>query len=76
MELILSLTWKIHITISHLPVFLSRFNCGMAKYSEQTAESVHHCMKKTLARFCVGEDHPNHGERLKRAVVEFSSERF
>jgi hypothetical protein len=66
-------TWKIHAILYHLPQFLTRFKCGMAQYSEQTMESIHHKMKATFARFCVSEGNSSHGERLLRSVVEFSS---
>ena len=72
----LNISWKIHAIVKHLPQFLSRVNCGMALYSEQCAESSHHAMKATLSRFSVGEEHPDHGQRLLRAVVEFSSQRI
>ena len=72
----LRVSWKMHILCVHLPIFLSRHNCGMRKFSEQCGESVHHAMKRILARFCVSAVNPKHGERLKRAVVEFSTERL
>ena len=72
----LNVTWKVHILIVHLPEFLDLTGCGMARFSEQCGESVHHQMKATMARFCVSEENPRHGERLKRAVVEFSTERL
>lgn len=75
LDLSLTVTWKIHVLILHLPEFLDRSNCSMARYSEQTGESVHHSMKKVLSRYKVSEVNPKHGEKLKKAVVEFSTER-
>jgi hypothetical protein len=66
-------TWKIHAILFHLPQFLTRVKCGMAQYSKQTMESIHHKMKATFARFCVSEDNSSHGERLLRSVIEFCS---
>ena len=71
----LSVTWKVHVCIVHLPQFLSRHKVGMSRFSEQCGEAVHHAMKPILSRFLVGEDHSQHAEKLKRAVVEFSTER-
>ena len=72
----LSVTWKIHVLIVHLPDFIDRVGCSMARFSEQTGESVHHAMKKILSRYKVSEANPKHGERLKKAIVEFSTERL
>ena len=74
-EVRINVTWKVHILIIHVPQFLLHFRCGMSRFSEQTGESVHHAMKLILARYSVNEDHPLHGERLKKTVVEFSTER-
>ena len=60
----------------HLPQFLDQTECGMAQYSEQCGESIHQQMKVVLSRFGVSEENQKHGERLKRAVMEFSTERL
>lgn len=72
----LNITWKVHVIAIHLPQFLRKSGVGMARYSEQTAESVHHRMKASFERFCVGEGHPKHAEKLMRAMIEFSSQRI
>ena len=72
----LTVSWKNHILCIHLPQFLEKVQCGMAKYSEQEGESAHASMKRTMARFTINECHLNHGERMKRGVVEWSSERI
>jgi hypothetical protein len=69
----LPVTWKIHAILFHLPQFLTRVKFGMAQYSEQTMESIHHKMKATFACFWVLEGNSSHRERLFRSVVEFSS---
>jgi hypothetical protein len=74
-EVQLNTSWKVHAIVVHLPQFLNRVKCSMARYSEQTSEAIHNKMKATLSRFCVSEEHPDHGKRLLKAVVEFSSER-
>ena len=70
----LTVSWKNHILCVHLPPFLEKVQCGMSKYSEQVGESAHASMKKTMVRFSVDECHENHGERMKRGIVEWSSE--
>ena len=69
----LTVTWKVHSVVCHLSTFLSRQQCGMAKFAEQTGESVHARFKPTLDRHKRNVSHPDHGTRQQRAVVEFSS---
>ena len=69
----LNCTWKVHILLVHLPVFLSHFQCGMSRFSEQCGESIHHAMKPSLARYLVSEEHLSHAEKLLRAVSAFSA---
>ena len=73
LSITLTVTWKIHSLVCHLPTFLSRQQCGMAKFAEQTGESVHAKFKPTLDRHKRKLSHPDHGTRQHRAVVEFSS---
>ena len=70
------ITWKVHAIGVHLPVFLSRVGRGLAAYSEQCMESMHHHMKATYAQFGVTTDHPAYAERFKKAIVEFASQRI
>ena len=72
----LRVSWKLHIAMIHMPQFFDRTGQSMSRFSEQTGEAVHHKMREIMARFRVDEDNPKHGERLKRAVVEFSTERL
>ena len=72
----MSITWKVHAIAVHLPVFLSRVGRGLAAYSEQCMESMHHFMKATYAQFGVSTDRPDYADRLKRAIVEFASQRI
>ena len=71
-----SVTWKVHCIVNHLPEFLRKVKTGMSIYSEQTVEACHSDFKKTFKRFKVKESHKNHGNRLKRAVVEYNSRRL
>ena len=69
----LSCTWKIHIIVCHLEPFLSKKQCGLGSYAEQTGESIHAKMKPVLQRHKRKPSHKEHGTRQQRAVVEFSS---
>ena len=69
----LSCTWKIHVLACHLKPFLSKHQCGMARFAEQTGESIHAKMKPVLGRHKRKPGHKEHAIRQKNAVVEFSS---
>ena len=56
----LTCTWKIHIICCHLSPFLSKVQCGMANYSEQTGESIHARLKPILKRDKRKEMHKEH----------------
>jgi hypothetical protein len=40
-----SFTWKEHIVACHLEPWLDEHGEGLAKYSEQASESIHHWFK-------------------------------
>lgn len=69
----LTVSWKVHVVVVHLPQFLKKKKVGMARFAEQTGEAAHAKMKGTLKRFCVCEDNPRHGMQMKKAIVNFSS---
>ena len=73
LDISLSCTWKVHIIAAHLKPFLTMEQCGLARFAEQTGESVHHRMKPVLQNHGRKDCHPEHGRRQKNAVVEFSS---
>ena len=75
-EASLSVTWKVHVLVAHLPQFLRRYNMGMSAFAEQCTESVHHDFKKTAKRFLVHEDHEDFAKKLMRAIVEYNSRRL
>ena len=66
-------SWKIHIITAHLKPFLTETGCGLARYAEQTGESVHHFLKPTLQHHRRKECHPKHGEYQLKAIAEFSA---
>ncbi|XP_065681098.1 uncharacterized protein LOC124817172 [Hydra vulgaris] len=72
----LSMGWKGHIIEHHLAMFLNRTKLPLGVFSEQCSESVHHNMLKTLSRFSTSEFRENHGELLRKAIVEYSSQRI
>ena len=72
----LSVTWKVHILICHLVQWLRKHGEGLARYSEQTCEASHHDFAKTHQRYKRKESHPDHGKKLRRSVVEYSSRRI
>nr|XP_047132520.1 uncharacterized protein LOC124811227 [Hydra vulgaris] len=72
----LSMGWKGHIIEHHLVMFLNRTKLPLGVFSEQCSESVHHNMLKTLSRFSTSEFRENHGELLRKAIVEYSSHRI
>ena len=73
LELNLTVTWKIHSICCHLSTFLSRQECGMARFAEQTGEAVHARIKPIMGCHKRKINHPEHGARQQRGVVEFSS---
>ena len=70
---VLKPTWKIHILACHVETFLDEKQVGLGIYAEQTCESSHCVLKPTVQRFKRKVDHRDHGARLLRAVVDFSS---
>ena len=68
--------WKVHVIVTHLPLFLKKYQTGMSIYAEQTVEALHADYKKTEKRFLVQEAHVEHGKKLKRSVVEYNSRRI
>ena len=72
----LSVTWKVHAVVVHLPKFLSKYEVGMAAFAEQTVEACHADFKRTQKRFAAQENHADHGSKVIRAVVEYNSRRL
>ena len=72
----LSITWKIHLIVVHLPQWMDRHSEGLSRFAEQTGEACHHDFSKTNKRFKRKESHPDHGKNLRRSVVEYSSRRL
>ena len=67
---------KIHILSSHVEDFINKYSNGkgLGFYSEQTGESIHAKFEPCFNKYKIkNKDSPQYGERLKNAVVEFSS---
>ena len=70
---ILKPTWKIHIHACHVEPFLDEKQVGLGIFCEQTCESSDCVLKPTVQRFKRKVDHRDQGDRLLRAVGDFSS---
>ena len=71
-----SVPWKMHILGLHVEQWLDKHPTGLGVYAEQTGEAAHKDFLKTWKRFKVRESHRTHAEKLKRAVVHYSSKRL
>lgn len=72
-----SITLKLHVLLRHIKQGLEYLGDGngLGLWSEQAGESVHREFKKYWEKYKVKAlDHPNFAERLKKAVIEFSSD--
>ena len=72
----ISFTWKIHILFFHVEPFIDSNNQSLGKFSEQCGEAIHAKFKPTWSRYKRDSNHPEHGEKLKSAVVDFCSRRI
>ena len=72
----LSMVWKGHIIEHHLVIFLNKTKMPLGVFAEQCSESVHNNMLKTLSVFSTSESRSNRGELLRRAVLEYSSNKI
>ncbi|CAH1109213.1 unnamed protein product [Psylliodes chrysocephalus] len=71
-----TITLKLHVILTHLKGSLEFLNAntGLGLWSEQAGESVHHEFLKYWDRYKINAiDAPSYGEKLRRAVAEFSS---
>ena len=66
-------TWKVHILVVHLKVFLEHKMLPLGVFCEQTSEAAHCIIKPTTQRFKRRSDHRQHGPKLFRAVTDFTS---
>ena len=69
----LNVTPKVHAVIVHIPQFCDKTGKGLGYWSEQASESVHSDFKLTNNRFKVNQAHPDHPEKMLRAVVKYNS---
>ena len=72
----LSVTWKVHMVVSHVRAQLDKTDEGLAKDSEQTGEARHSMMSKKMQKFKRDEQNPNHGDRMPAGVRRFVSKRL
>ena len=74
LNLTLNPTWKVHILVTHLKLFLDEKKVGLGIYCEQTSEAAHSILKPTIRRFKRKADHDLHGPKLMCAASSFSSQ--
>ena len=72
----LNITWKVHILLCHVEPFVEFHSCGLSNFAEQTGEAIHANFKPTWARFKRLEEHPEHADRLLKAVMDFGGRRI
>ena len=51
-------------------------SCGLSNFAEQTGEAIHEKFKPTWARFKILEEHPDHADRLLKAVMDFDGRKI
>ena len=75
LEIDMPVTPKVHAIFFHVPLFCELRGCGLAAFSEQTSESLHHdflsvwnCYKTKST------EHPDFGKRLLSAVQRYNSQ--
>ena len=73
----LSETLKMHYILHHIPPHALHYlhGAGLGLWSEQAGESIHRVFLKYWEKYKTNNIHdPAYGDKLKRAVVEFSSQ--
>ena len=74
LKLNISDTPKVHAVFCYIEEFCSLKNVGLARWSEQTTESLHQEFKKCWENYWVWDtEHFLYGERLSQAVQMFNS---
>ena len=75
LKLGINVTPKIHAIFHHVSEFCSLTGRGLAPWSEQTSESIHHDFSKTWEKFKVKHiDNPLYKEHLLKAVKMYNSQ--
>ena len=73
LKLNISVTPKLHAVMHHVPEFCKVKGIGLAPWSEQCSESIHHDFSKIWDNFKVKHtDHPDYGKRLLQAVCMYN----
>ena len=71
----INITPKIHAVVFHVAEFCAITGRGLAPWSEQTGESLHHDFLKTWEKFRVKSmDNPSYGDHLLRAVCTYNGQ--
>ena len=68
LDINLTVSWKLHMIVTHVKPELDRMGEGLGKDSEQTGEAGHSKMKKEMARYKRVVANPHHGERMLAGV--------
>ena len=75
MKLNINVTPKVHAVYHHVSEFCKLTNKGLAPWSEQTTESLHHDFNQIWQGFKVCDtDHKDYGSRLRNAIVMYNSQ--
>ena len=69
-------SWKVHILLCHVQPYVEHHNQGLGNFAKQCGESIHAMFKPTWSRFKRQKEHPDYGERLLSAVVDFGAKRI
>ena len=72
-DLDINITPKVHAVIFHVTDFCEKNQVGLATYSEQAMEAVHHDFKNMWGKNKVSNSHPDYAKKLLRAVCKYNS---
>jgi hypothetical protein len=70
------ITPKIHAVLFHVEDFCEKTKRGLAYYSEQASEQIHHAFNMHSLNFNINSSSPEIGPRLLRSVCAFNSEKL
>ena len=73
LQLGVAVTPKLHCIFTHVDQFCSKTGKSLGPLSEQAVESLHHDFAQTWARYAMPPQHPQFGERLLQATINYNS---
>ena len=74
MDLGVSVTPKVPAVMYHIEEFCEMKGMGLAPWSEQTSESLHHDFNQSWENYKIKDtNHPSYGDRLLQAVQNYNS---